>query len=199
MSDTWIEVQPGGYLKKFGNHRFLVSNPAQAIKAMMLQIPGFEKAFKGADKRGVKFAVKTDKRHVNDLSHLHMGKPKVVRIIPQYKGSKGAVGQIFTAIAIAALVVFAPQIGIPALAAGTTGGAIATSIAVSLALGGISQLLSPQPTGLSTREDVENQASYAFGGATNTTAQGTPLAAFYGDREVGGQVISVTILPEDQV
>lgn len=202
MSESWIEVQPGGYLKKYGNHRFYVSKPAEAIKAMLMQVKGFEKAFRAADQRGVKFAIKTDKRDVKNLEQLHMGKPSVVRIIPQYKGSKNSAGA-FLAIAViaAATVLTAGAAGFGAgawFAAGSTSAAIATSVAVSFALGGITQLLAPKQQGLSTRSDVENEASYAFGGPVNTTAQGTPLAAFYGEREVGGQVVAVTILSEDK-
>lgn len=203
MAESWIEVQPGGYLKKYGNHRFYVEKPADAIKAMLMQVKGFEKAFRAADERGIKFSIRTDKRTISDLEQLHMGKPKVVRIVPQYKGSKNSAGAFLAvAVIIAATVFTAGAAGYGAgawFAAGSTSAAIATSVAVSLALGGITQLLTPQPDGLSTRSDVENEASYAFGGPVNTTAQGTPLAAFYGEREVGGAVISVSIRSEDKV
>lgn len=202
MSEYWIEVQPGGYLKKYGNHRFYVSKPAEAIKAMLMQVEGFEKAFKAADKRGVKFAIKTDNRELTNLEQLHMGKPKVLRIIPLYKGSKSGGGAFLgIAVVIAATVLTAGAAGFGAgawLAAGSTSASIATTVAVSFALGGITQLLAPKAQGLSTRSDAENESSYAFGGAVNTTAQGTPLAYFAGEREVGGAVISVSIRSEDQ-
>lgn len=41
--------------------------------------------------------------------------------------------------------------------------------------GGVAQMLSPQPGGLSRKQDADNKASYAFGGVTNTTAQGNPV------------------------
>ena len=202
MSESWIEVQPGGYLKKYGNHRFYVAKPADAIKAMLMQVPGFEKAFRASNERGIRFKISTEKRDVKNLDELYMGKPKVLKIMPQYKGSKSSVGAFFAIAIIAAATVFtggAAGFGAGAwFAAGSTSAAIATSIAVSFALGGITQLLSPQAEGLSTNEAVENKPSYAFGGAVNTTSQGTPLAYFAGDREVGGAVISVSITSEDQ-
>lgn len=197
MSETWIEVQPGGYLKKFGNHRFYVSSPAEAIKAMLLQVKGFDEAFRGAEKRGIRFSVRADKRHISDPDQLRMGKPRVIKLVPKYSGSKSSAGAMLAVAAIIAVTVATGGVG-GFFAAGTLSGSIATSVAVSLALGGISQLLAPKPAGLSTTSDVENKASYAFGGPVNTTAQGQPVPAFYGYREVGGAVVSASILAEDQ-
>lgn len=201
MSDTWIEVQPGGYLKKFGSHKFYVKTPAEAIKAMMLQVKGFDEAFRGAEKRGIKFSVRTDKRQVTDPEQLLMGKPKVVKLVPKYSGAKNSAFAFLTVAAILAVTVMTGGFGAAAggwFAAGTTSASIATSVAISLALGGISMLLAPKASGLSTSSDVENESSYAFGGPVNTTAQGQPVPAFYGYREVGGAVISASILAEDQ-
>jgi predicted phage tail protein len=202
MSEVWIEVQPGGYLKKFGNHKFLVNNPAEAIKAMLMQVKGFEAAFKGAEKKGIKFAVRTEKRDITAPEQLHMGKPKILKLIPKYAGGKNsAMTFLAVAVIIAATVFTAGAAGFGAgawFAAGSTSAAIATSIAVSLAIGGITQMLSPQPDGLSTRTDPDNKASYAFGGPVNTAAQGVPVPVFYGYREVGGAVISASVVSEDQ-
>lgn len=44
-------------------------------------------------------------------------------------------------------------------------------------LGGVVQMLSPQPAGLARKESADNKASYAFGGVTNTASQGYQLAA----------------------
>lgn len=205
MSETWIEVRPSGYLKKFGNHKFLVKNPAEAIRAMMFQVKGFRKAFESADKKGLGFQVVTDKREINDLTHLHIGKPKVVKLIPRMMGRKSnnGLGQIFAAIAIAAITYFTAGAG-GAGAAGLFGASAGTAatigytMAVSLALGGIVQMLTPSPPGMKQRMDTENAASYAFGGPVNTTAQGQPVPAFYGLREVGGAIISASMVSEDQ-
>ena len=182
--ETWIEVQPGGYLKKYGNHRFYVKTPAEAIRAMISQVDGFGDAFKSADKRGIKFAVITDKRQISDPEHLKMGKPKIIKLVPKYEGAKNS-GGIFLAAGLIVATVF-------------TGG-LAMSIAFSLAMGGITQMLAPKPPGLSTKTDVENKPSYAFGGPTNTTAQGQALGVLYGEREVGGAVVSASVVSEDQM
>jgi len=59
-------------------------------------------------------------------------------------------------------------------------------------------MLSPQPKGLASAQSADNKASYAFGGVTNTTAQGYPVALGYGRRRIGGAVISAGIYAEDQ-
>lgn len=49
-----------------------------------------------------------------------------------------------------------------------------------------------------SRANAANQASYAFGGVTNTTAQGNPVPLLYGRRRIGGAIISAGIYVEDQ-
>lgn len=200
--NSWIEVRPAGYLKKFGNHRFYVASPAEAIKAMMFQVKGFKEAFVSSEKKGLKFAVITDKRNIREAEELLMGKPKVVSIVPKYEGrkSQGATFLI-AAVAIAAIVFTGGAAGFGAgawFAAGSTSAAVATNLAVALALGGITQLLTPQPKGLNTTSDAANKPSYAFGGPVNTTAQGQPVPVLYGQREVGGAIASASILAENQ-
>ncbi len=69
---------------------------------------------------------------------------------------------------------------------------------ISLVAGGVVQMLSPQPAGLASKQDAENRASYAFGGVTNTAAQGNPVPLLYGRRRIGGAIISAGIYVEDQ-
>ena len=48
------------------------------------------------------------------------------------------------------------------------------------------------------RAIFDNRASYAFGGVTNTAAQGYPVPLLYGRRRIGGAIISAGIYVEDQ-
>lgn len=68
----------------------------------------------------------------------------------------------------------------------------------AMMVGGVVQMLSPQPTGLASKQDADNRASYAFGGVTNTAAQGYPVPLLYGRRRIGGAIISAGIYVEDQ-
>jgi len=62
-------------------------------------------------------------------------------------------------------------------------------------LGGISQMLSPQPT---LPKDASRNDSFGFGGVTNTVNQGVPVPICYGRLYVGSSAISVG-LDTDQV
>lgn len=68
----------------------------------------------------------------------------------------------------------------------------------SITLGGVVQMISPQATGLASKQSSDNRASYAFGGVTNTAAQGYPVPLLYGRRRIGGAIISAGIYVEDQ-
>ena len=66
------------------------------------------------------------------------------------------------------------------------------------AVGGVVQMLSPQVSGLRMRQEPDNKPSYAFGGPVNTTASGNPVPLLYGQREIGGAIISAGVYAEDQ-
>ena len=68
---------------------------------------------------------------------------------------------------------------------------------IALVAGGVVQMLSPQAKGLKTSAAPENQPSYAFGSAKNTTASGNPVPICYGRRRWGGAIISAGIYAED--
>jgi predicted phage tail protein len=55
-------------------------------------------------------------------------------------------------------------------------------LGAAMMLGGVVQMLSPQPAGLASKQSADNRASYAFGGVTNTAAQGYPVPLLYGRR-----------------
>lgn len=199
MADRWIEVRLGGYLKQFGKrHRFLVGSTKEALRAMCKQVEGFGDALAMSEEKGVRFAVFNGKHNIKDVDELSIGTKSVLTILPVYEGSKkaGTFQTILGAVLIAVAAYFTAGFSLGFTAAGVWG-AVAVAGA-SMMLGGIAQLLAPQPSGLKMQEDSENRASYAFGGPVNTTAQGNPIPLFYGEREVGGAIISAGILAEDQ-
>jgi len=130
-----------------------------------------------------------------------MGYPvtnEVIKIVPYIIGSKKA-GALQTILG-AVLVVVGVVIGYFAGWTGV-GWAIGSKMAMmggAMMLGGVVQMLSPQPGGLASKQDADNRASYAFGGVTNTAAQGYPVPIGYGKRRIGGAIISAGIYVEDQ-
>ena len=67
-----------------------------------------------------------------------------------------------------------------------------------LMIGGIAMSMSPSPAGILGIEGDGNKPSYAFGGAVTTTAQGRCKPLLYGERDIGGALISSGIYSEDQ-
>ncbi|ELY6154413.1 tail assembly protein [Cronobacter sakazakii] len=183
---------------RFGReHRLVIASPAEACRALSVIIPGFEQYMQTAHLRGLRFAVFRGKKNIGQDELKHNSGEEDIRIAPVIAGSKR--GGVLQTILGAVLVV-------GALALGPVGiGAIAGSTAMSIGLmggsmmiGGVVQMLSPQPGGLASRQDPDNAPSYAFGGPVNTTAMGNPVGLLYGEREIGGAIVSAGIYTNDQ-
>ncbi|MNF14341.1 Bacteriophage lambda tail assembly protein I [compost metagenome] len=58
--------------------------------------------------------------------------------------------------------------------------------------------MSPSPVGVLDKEGDGNRPSYAFGGAVTTMAQGGCKPLLYGERDIGGALISAGVFSEDQ-
>lgn len=67
-----------------------------------------------------------------------------------------------------------------------------------MVVGGVVQMLSPQPKGMGAKDSPDNQPSYSMNGAVNTQAQGNPVPLAYGGPLiVGSALISGGIYAED--
>ncbi|MBB3806424.1 putative phage tail protein [Xanthomonas arboricola] len=176
---------------KFGKEfRLAVASPAEAIRALSVQLPGFQAFLMGAKDRGLTFAVFNGRRNLaEDQLHDPPG-DDAIRIAPVLQGSKrgGVLQTIIGAVLIVAgaLLMWTP-FGVPLVSAG-----------VSMVIGGVVQMLSPTQKGLGTQDSPDNRPSYAFNGPVNTQAQGNPVPVAYGDTWTGSAVISGGIFAEDQ-
>lgn len=196
MNEILAQIELGGVLgKSFGkSHQRSISSVHEAVKSLVVTIDGFEKFMNTSRRRGLTFAIFKGKKNigVNDLGFPVVG--EVIRIIPVIIGSKrsGLLQTILGAVIIAASAVgsyFAP---------GNPFSAFGFKLGAAMMLGGVVQMLSPQPAGLASKQNADNRASYAFGGVTNTAAQGYPVPLLYGRRRIGGAIISAGIYVEDQ-
>jgi len=204
MSEKLRDVRLYGKLgAQFGRvHRLAVENTAEAIRALCVVLPGFEQALASSEKRGIRYACFLGTRNIGEDEIRVPPGDDVIRIAPILAGAKQ--GGLFQTLLGAALIVAAfylpPAMGLAAL--GTQGAIVAPmmlSMGVSMALGGVSQMLSPQQRGLSAKDGPDNGASYNFNGPVNTSAQGNPVPVLYGRMIVGSAVISAGIYAEDQV
>ena len=206
-SDTKTELRTiklSGFLgKKFGRvHRLAVDSPAEAIRALSVIKAGFREFLESSHKNGVayRFLVGNEALERSELKEsLHMthSMSTTFELVPVINGAKSSLGRVLFGAALMAFAWWAmPAMGFAAVG---TVGAMSTSvfgIGMSLALGGVAQLLAPKVKAES-KEAVENKPSYIFNGAVNTVAQGNPVPILYGRIRVGSQVVSAGITSND--
>ncbi|WP_039028842.1 tail assembly protein [Leclercia adecarboxylata] len=181
---------------RFGRvHRLAVQTSAEAVKALCINLDGLESYLLDAKKNGMTFAVFRGKRNIGVDDFKDLTGDTDIRIAPVMEGAKKA--GLFQTILGAVMVV--AGIVVTGMTFGSAGviGAGMISAGIGMMAGGIYQMLSPQPKGLQGRDDPDNKPSYAFGGAVNTLAMGNPVALLYGEREIGGAIISAGIVAED--
>lgn len=194
-----IEYQPLKTIRLYGVlgatfgrvHRLAVESRQEAIKALCVIIPGFEKFLLTSKSRGLTYAVFDGKRNISK-DELDFNVSNDIRIAPVIIGSKQA--GVFQVILGAILVVA----GYFTFGTTSTIGVSMMMGGASMAIGGVVQMLTPVQGGISMRESPENKPSYAFGGPVNSIAQGNPVPILYGRRRIGGAIISAGIYAEDQ-
>lgn len=176
---------------KFGKHFELdVASPQEACTALSYQIDGFKQFMLTAHDSGLFFAVFNDDTNISADEIGNNTGAEVIRIVPEIVGAGGSVGGFLQVIAGAALVGLSFVPGLQAFSTALVGAG------VGLMLGGAASLLMPTPN-IEPQDEAGNKASYAFGGAITTVAQGNPVPILLGRRHIGGFVISVAIVNED--
>jgi len=200
MNEVMVQIELSGVLgKTFGKtHHRMISTVHEATRALAATIDDFEKFMISSDRRGLTYAVFQGKKNIGKDDLGFPVTKDVIRIVPVIIGSKKA-GALQTILG-AVLVVVGVVVGVMTSWTGV-GGVIGSGLVTSgigLMAGGVIQMLSPQAAGLASKQSADNQASYAFGGVTNTAAQGYPVPLLYGKRRIGGAIISAGIYVEDQ-
>lgn len=164
-------------------HRLAVSTPAEAVRAMEANHPGFGRRVLQLGESGVGYAVFNGRAQADESALSISGTGKII-IAPIINGGKNPLLQIVTGAAlIAASFVVAPFAPFVASAL--------FSFGVSLTLGGVVQLLTPTLKPSAPEED--RRPNNVFDGPVNTTAQGQCVPVGYGRMIVGSAVISAGI------
>lgn len=192
-------ILAGELAKKYGRtHRFAISTPAEAIRALCANFKGFDRHLIDSQQRGVAYKVTIDRQPIDDkLEGLREPYSQTLRIVPVVTGGKsGFLGVVLGAVLIASAF-FVPGLAAVTLFGTTTLASVAFGLGTSLLLGGVSQMLSPQPKAPQPYESPENEPSYSFNGPVNTTAQGQSVPVCYGRLIVGSAVISAGITADD--
>lgn len=183
----------GVLAKKFGREFHLaVDNTREAMRALCVQVPGFEHFMLHAHEQGLEFAVFQDKQNISETELDMSTSAKVIKVVPKVKGAGGAVQTIIGAVlVVVGIVVTGMSFG----SAGAVGAAL-IGAGVGMMVGGIAMMLMPKVENQDQNQDG-NKANKGFGGAVTTVAQGNPVPVLYGQREVGGFIASAGQYPED--
>jgi len=214
--------------------------PADAIKLLCINYPAFQSELITAHEKGIGYRVLQAGVDLDlDELLLPIGQNDLI-VTPVLVGEDGA-GKVLAGIGlIAAAIVFAPAgAGFLGLGLGVGGGVTATTaggflvglsttsvlsatlstaigvLGASMVLGGVTQMLSPQPDlggfgGVGTRDDLratrpesvnrgaDGQQSYAYLGAQNTVGVGATIPVAYGKVLIGSHVISADVDVADE-
>jgi predicted phage tail protein len=187
--------------RRFGRQfKLAVKTPAEAVRALCVQIPGLRQYLLDSEENGIGWRAVTDHAAGLDEEGLlwPMSKRFVLAPIP---AGKGGVGKIIAGVALVAVsILFAPA---GAFAGGLfTLGAqavpIVAGIGLSLAFGGIADLLTPTPKmpnvagpggigsgATSGRSREEQERSFTFDKSNANTQQGEVVPVLYGERIIG--------------
>lgn len=172
---------------KYGEyHYFQVSKIKETIRGMSANYPDFYLFIKNIVQSGYDFQLIYGNQYLSEEQLNNMdtiASVEEVKLIPVLQGS-GAVGKIILGVALIAL--SAPLggfLGIAPLTIALLGGA--------LALGGISQLLSPTPKQKTPQDTTKIESGVID--PQGVATQGVPVPLVYGTFLVGSQTISAGI------
>jgi predicted phage tail protein len=196
-------------------------SPAEAIKLLCINHPALQKELTEAHQHGVGYTLVQAGAFLGyDDLHLPLGSNDLVLtpVVAGSGGDEGGLNPFVTVLIGAALVATAIATGgtnisfgiggFKALAAGAATSAAIGNIGVFLVLGGISQMLAPQPEEFKpqnrTRPGENSNAtgpqgvtratsgeqSYAFSGPANTVGVGATVPLVYGKLLIGSHLIS---------
>lgn len=213
---TLKKIKVYGKLRKFlGESSFEadVDTPSQAIKFLLCNFPEVENHMATQF-----YKIKMGNQDI-PLDLLHLKGEDDIKIIPIASGSIPAVAAVFGGIsagaaAVATAVSAIPVVGSVVGAVGTVAGAIGTgitaigalpvvggiasSIVTSVAIEGVTSLLTPTPSvptssasDAFSQNDSQAQASnFAFSGIANVSRSGVAVPIIYGERFVGSVIVS---------
>ena len=205
---TLKKIKLYGKLRKFiGQTSFMadVASPAEAFRFLLANFPEVESHFYQHHYR-----IKMGNTEISE-DLLHMKGEDDISIIPIVTGSgfvfaaaaslfSGAAAVVSTAVAATAAAVTtvagAVVAGAAAISASGLIGSIATTVLTSVAIDGITSLLSPTvDMGSFDDSGVELNAgmqasNFAFNGISNISRSGVALRVVYGERFVGSIIVS---------
>lgn len=171
--------------KKFGKEfKLAVESTREAVKALSVQVPGFEQFMLTAHEQGLSFAIFQDDENITEDQIDFDTGAKVIKIVPKVIGAGGNSG------------VLQLVLGVVLIVAGFWTGGATSNLGIALigagagmVVGGIAQMLTPKVNAQDQNQDG-NKSNFGFGGAVTTITQGNSVPILYGQREVGGFIVN---------
>tara|TARA_R100000951_G_scaffold106844_1_gene101704 strand:+ start:1725 stop:2372 length:648 start_codon:yes stop_codon:yes gene_type:complete len=189
--------------RRYGRRfQLAVKTPAEALRALCLQIPGLRQYLLESGDKGISWRVVTD--HAEGLDEDQMLWPMSKRLVlAPLPAGRGGVGKIIAGVAlVAAAIILGPAGALFAgVGTGFFGATVATAvgaIGASLIFGGVADLLTPTPkmpnvkgglgggsSSTSGRDRDEQLNSFTFDKSNANTIQGDVVPVLYGERIIG--------------
>jgi predicted phage tail protein len=186
--------------RKFGRRfQLAVKTPAEALRALCVQIPELRQYLLESGEKGINWRVVTD--HAMGLEEDQLLWPMSKRmVLAPIPAGRGAVGKIIAGVALVALSIVTAGATLGLFGLGTIGlsafSAPLAGIGLSLIFGGVAQLLTPTPkmpnvggsvgggatAGRSTEEQLN---SFTFDKSNANSLQGEVVPVLYGERIIG--------------
>lgn len=201
--------------RRFGRRfQLAVRTPAEALRALCVQIPGLRHYLIESGDKGVAWRVVTEHPDGLDEDQLFWPMSKRLVLAPLPAGRGGGVGKIVAGVAlVAAAIVLAPAgagfLGLGAglkapvlsgLATGFISAGVSSAvgaIGASLIFSGVADLLTPTPkmptvkggvgrsSATTGRNEIEQLNSFTFDKSNANTVQGDVVPVLYGERIIG--------------
>ena len=187
--------------------------PADAIKLLCINKPELKQELIEAHEHGIGYRlIQAGEDLDTDDLHLPIGSNDLI-LVPVVVGSGGSgIGKIIVGVVLVAAAFFTggATIGLLGLAAPVAVSGVLGTIGASLILGGVADLLSPQPVipkpGNNRFADPTNtdgpqsiirgadgKQSYAYTGAANTVGVGAVIPVAYGEVLIGSNLMSANV------
>ena len=194
-------IHLGGKLGQlFGKKwELMVSSPAEAIRAIDVNLKGKLRAFLSAQgtNKFYKIAIGRKDALLSSEELKNRSGQSAIYIMPVAKGQNSGLGKILTAVALVALVIANPANIFLVKGALTVWGTVAATAAASLAIGGITQLLTPTPN-FNNNTEGDSRGSNLFGGNAAAVTQGGAVGLVYGRALVTPMPVSISFDNKDQ-
>lgn len=184
-----------GYMKdKYGGSFDLdVSTPAEAVRALSVQLPGFGEDIRQGNWHVLRGPLDDQEALDGEGVLVALGHDHEVHLLPAVEGANN--GALMTVVGV---VLFVAGF----FTGGTTWaawGPAMMAMGAGMAVGGIVTMTMKLPTGTdpTVGDNVDQRASFLFNGPTNTSSQGVAVPRGYGRLRVGSIVISASVQAEE--